>query len=645
MLPESRTTRHKRFQIEDAHVAPSRNGVGYNVLIKYVTDLFLNFRPPNWMGVFKTSNHLVRLSLTTSCPCSSSHSILRFLLSLTSVSIKVPNFSTSQTRLLSSVTHKSIVMELAKKVSHRVSTSPDSIAIKSDKKSHTYRQLVEAAKNISNTLSTADLKTVNGPGKNNHLAGARIGIVAKPSPEFVAGVLGTWFSGGVAVPLALSYPEAELLHVMNDADIIMILSTEDHQELMKAVAAKTSSQFSLLPPVSSTGDDHNNSLETEVSHAISGDDPALIIYTSGTTGKPKGAVHTHEGILSQVQMLSDAWGYTSDDKFLHCLPLHHVHGMFNALLAPLYAGSMVEFMPKFSVRGIWQRWRESYPEDQTKADDAITVFTGVPTMYTRLIQGYESMEPELQTASATAARKLRLMMCGSSALPLPVMQQWESITGHCLLERYGMTEFVMALSNPLHGKRKGGTVGNPLPGVQAKLIAEDGSTDAESGDLYIKSPSLFKEYWKLPEVTKESFIDGGFFKTGDAARVDEDGYYIILGRTNADILKVGGYKLSALEIEAVLLEHPTISECCVLGLPDKAYGEAVTAIVIPDAEIKRKGDEELKPALSLEELSTWAKEKLAPYKIPTRLLLWESLPRNAMGKVNKKELKKKLSDE
>ncbi|KAK4428115.1 Malonate--CoA ligase [Sesamum alatum] len=324
----------------------------------------------------------------------------------------------------------------------------------------------------------------------------------------------------------------------------------------------------------------------------------------------------------------------------------HVHGLFNALLAPLYAGSTVEFMPKFSVRGIWQRWRESYPQDQTKADDAVTVFTGVPTMYTRLIQGFEAMDPALQTASATAARQLRLMMCGSSALPLPVMQQWEAITGHVLLERYGMTEFVMAISNPLEGKRKGGTVGNPLPGVQAKIIAEDGSCDnVEVGELCIKSPSLFKEYWKLPEVTKQSFIDGGFFKTGDAARVDEDGYYVILGRTNADIMKVGGYKLSALEIEAVLLEHPTISECCVLGLPDKDYGEAVCAIIIPDSEIKRKREEELKPALTLEELSTWAKEKLAPYKIPTRLLLWESLPRNAMGKVNKKELKKQLADQ
>ncbi|KAL6568165.1 putative CoA ligase ccl8 [Orobanche hederae] len=391
----------------------------------------------------------------------------------------------------------------------------------------------------------------------------------------------------------------------------MILSTEDHLELMKAVAAKTYSELSLLPQVpntitKSTELDHveNGEPENEISHEISGEEPALIIYTSGTTGKPKGVVHTHNGVLAQV-----------------------------------------EFMPKFSVRGIWQRWRESYPDDRPKADDAVTVFTGVPTMYTRLIQGFEALDPKLQAVSASAARKLRLMMCGSSALPLPVMKQWETITGHVLLERYGMTEFVMALSNPLNGKRKGGTVGKPLPGVQAKIIAEDSNADVEVGELCIKSPSLFKEYWKLPEVTKASFIDGGFFKTGDAVRVDEDGYYVILGRTNADIMKVGGYKLSALEIEAVLLEHPAILECCVLGLPDKDLGEAVCAIVIPNSEIKRKQEGDLKPALSLRELSVWAKEKLAPYKIPTRLLLWESLPRNAMGKVNKKELKKRLADQ
>lgn len=204
----------------------------------------------------------------------------------------------------------------------------------------------------------------------------------------------------------------------------------------------------------------------------------------------------------------------------------------------------------------------------------------------------------------------------------------------------------MAISNPLRGQRKGGTVGKPFAGVQAKLLSEDANGDDKTGvgELCIKSPSLFKGYWKLPEVTKESFTDDGFFKTGDAARVDEDGYYIILGRTNADIMKVGGYKLSALEIEAVLLEHPVISECCVLGLPDKDYGEVVCAIVVVDAYLKQKREAESKPALTLQELCDWAKEKLAPYKIPSCLYVWDSLPRNAMGKVNKKELKRNLSD-
>ncbi|KAF7843367.1 malonate--CoA ligase isoform X2 [Senna tora] len=238
-------------------------------------------------------------------------------------------------------------------------------------------------------------------------------------------------------------------------------------------------------------------------------------------------------------------------------------------------------------------------------------------------------------------------MCGSSALPQPVMQEWEAITGHRLLERYGMTEFVMALSNPLKGERKASTVGKPFPGVQVKILADEehGTDKTQVGELCIKSPSLFKEYWKLPEVTKESFTDDGFFKTGDAVTTDEDGYYIILGRTNADIMKVGGYKLSALEIESVILQNPAVSECCVLGVPDKAYGEVVTAIIVPEAETKRKRDLELKPALTLEELSSWAKDRLAPYKIPTKLFLWDSLPRNAMGKVNKKQLKKLLPSE
>ncbi|XP_059457568.1 probable CoA ligase CCL8 [Corylus avellana] len=567
-----------------------------------------------------------------------------------------------------SSSHSGTFMEVVKAAGRQGSAALHSVAIRADQQSYSYTQLISSALKISNILSSSDLKitckhenhslSVDGKGGHGHLGGARIGIVAKPSAEFVAGILGTWLSGGVAVPLALSYPEAELLHVMNDSDVSMVLSTFDHHELLQEVASKCAARFSLIPPVpsiSSQKDVHDHPPHGEIDeHGFfqgnienSSEDPALIIYTSGTTGKPKGVVHTHKSITAQVQTLTEAWEYAPADQVLHCLPLHHVHGLFNALLAPLYAGSTVEFMPKFSVRGIWQRWRESYPVDGTKANDAITVFTGVPTVYTRLIQGYVAMDPELQAASASAARQLRLMMCGSSALPQPVMHQWEAITGHCLLERYGMTEFVMAISNPLNGMRKAGTVGKPFPGVQIKILAEDENGDGTDGvgELCVKSPSLFKEYWKLPEVTKESFIDGGFFKTGDAGKVDEDGYYIILGRTSADIMKVGGYKLSALEIESIILEHPAVAECCVLGLPDKDYGEAVCALIVPDTDTKRKREEDLNPALSLEELRTWAKDKLAPYKLPTRLLLWDSLPRNAMGKVNKKELKKVVAVE
>ncbi|KAJ8552922.1 hypothetical protein K7X08_020315 [Anisodus acutangulus] len=346
-----------------------------------------------------------------------------------------------------------------------------------------------------------------------------------------------------------------------------------HQELMNLLAFKTGACLFLIPPIPSvhllTKPDHakdtvsdgpRNILEmrncgeikgayvsldmvayfcVEIIRAhqqsftllckcyLAGEDPTLILYTSGTTGKPKGVVHTHKGILAQVQILAEAWEYTSKDRFLHC--------------------------------------------------------STVPTMYTQLIQCYEEMDPELKATSASAARHLCLMMCGSSALPLPVMQQWETITGHWLLEHYGMMEFVMAISNPIRGKRKAGTVGKSFPGVQAKILLDDESGTDKSGvgELCIKNPSFFKDYWKLPKVTIQSFTDDGFFKTGEAVTVDEDGNYIILGRTNADIMKVGGYKFSALEIEAVLLEHPAISECCVLGLPDKDYGEVVCAIVVP----------------------------------------------------------------
>ncbi|RZC75632.1 hypothetical protein C5167_051116 [Papaver somniferum] len=620
---------------------------------------------------------------------------------------RIPSiFLTCSSRSYSS-SSSSTFMEVAKAAIRKGSAAADKIGIRAEGNNYSNFQLISTAVKICNDILRNAPEAVKDTG---NLGGARVGIVAKPSAELVAGLLGTWLAGGCAVPLALSYPEAELSYVMNDADVSMILSTQDHQVLMESIAAKCSAHFSVVPSVPSSistasTDEHPQDLqvdEIKTSKEAQGDDIALILYTSGTTGKPKGVVHTHKGILAQVLAYYDLQKCPNVDRGVGificrsnfklptsapyplvllyvCLNLYFY--MFMGSLMPYLLLSMpvqwlcynlfvcqlvslkVEFMPKFSVSGIWQRWRESYPKDGTKLDDAVTVFTGVPTMYTRFLQGYEAMDPDLQATSASAASQLRLMMCGSSALPYPIMKQWEIITGHWLLERYGMTEFVMALSNPLKGLRKGGTVGKPLPGVEAKILLDDGAGNDTNGvgELCIRSPSQFKEYWKRPEVTKESFIEGGFFLTGDTVKVDEDGYYVILGRkippslcqpfdssyaalagTNADIMKVGGYKLSALEIEAVILEHPVVSECCVLGLPDKDYGEAVTAIIVPEADAKQRAKEEFKPAVCLEELQLWAKDKLAPYKIPTRLILWDSLPRNAMGKVNKKELKTKL---
>lgn len=574
-------------------------------------------------------------------------------------------------------------MEVVRAAANFGSEAQRKLAVTVAQKSYSYSQIFKSALELSNVLRAGHFQsaTCGQPPeddcidetdvavshlektikRSDNLDGARVGIIAKPSAEFVAGMLATWICGAVAVPLALSYPEAELLHVMNDAGVSVVLGTEEYLEILEKISKNCSARFDLLPLVpdlplnvnaSETRDIEDESsdnlfkerlAEAEKSVSIEGDQPALIIYTSGTTGKPKGVVHTHYSMGAQVKMLTEAWEYTSADRFLHCLPLHHVHGLFNALLAPLYAGAAVDFMPKFSVRGVWQRWRESYPTPGSKSENAITVFTGVPTMYVRLLQGYDVMDTDSQKVAASAANQLRLMMCGSSALPYPVMKQWESITGHRLLERYGMTEFVMALSNSLHGIRKGGTVGKPLPGVQVKIVAEHANNSPPGeGELCVKSPSMFKEYWRQPQVTKESFGDDGYFRTGDSVMMDEDGFFVILGRTSIDILKVGGYKLSALEIEATLLEHPNISECAVLGMPDEDYGEAICAVTVLESEAKPRMVAESNPAITLQDLQNWAKDKIAPYKIPTRLYVWESLPRNAMGKVNKKELKQLL---
>jgi malonyl-CoA/methylmalonyl-CoA synthetase len=349
---------------------------------------------------------------------------------------------------------------------------------------------------------------------------------------------------------------------------------------------------------------------------------AMIVYTSGTTGKPKGVVTTHANIVAQVTSLVTAWEWRADDWILLVLPLHHVHGIINVLTCALWAGARCEVLPKFDAERVWARI----------AAGELTLFMAVPTIYGKLITAWEAAAPERRRAwsAGCAPPRMRLMVSGSAALPVQRLERWREISGHVLLERYGMTEIGMALSNPLHGERRPGFVGTPLPGVDVHLVDEAGRPvvrgETTPGEIEVRGATVFLEYWRRPEATAAAFRDG-WFRTGDVAVVD-DGAYRILGRSSVDIIKTGGYKVSALEVEEVLRTHPAIAECAVVGVEDPEWGERICAAV------ERRGEADL----TLAALQAWAKERLAPYKIPRALRSVPALPRNALGKVTKHEV-------
>jgi malonyl-CoA/methylmalonyl-CoA synthetase len=352
--------------------------------------------------------------------------------------------------------------------------------------------------------------------------------------------------------------------------------------------------------------------------SIGGNRRATMVYTSGTTGKPKGVVATHANITAQIESLVAAWEWTAHDRTLLVLPLHHVHGIINVVCSALWSGAVLEIHPRFEPEAAWDRL----------ASGELTVFTAVPTIYHRLIQSWEAAPPDVQRSRSNGCRALRLMMSGSAALPSQVLARWKEISGHILLERYGMTEVGMALSNPLHGERRPGYVGSPLPGVSVRLVNDEDQPVpvGEPGEVQLRGAGVFSEYWRRPESTEEAFIDG-WFRTGDVAVLDH-GAYRLLGRSSVDIIKSGGDKISALEVEEVLRTHPAIADCAVIGVDDLEWGQRVCAVV----------ETRSNSALGLTELREWAKSRMAPCNIPRALLCVSRLPRNAMGKIVKPEL-------
>ena len=445
--------------------------------------------------------------------------------------------------------------------------------------------------------------------------GDRVVLLASPSGAWVETFFAILLAGGVAVPLSPSYPAAELVWFADDAAARLVLVSPDLRERAEAMGAgrELLALGELSPQAHGPA---GPSLPT-----VEADAAAMLLYTSGTTGRPKGAIITHQNIATQAEIMGAAWAISPADLLLHALPLHHLHGLCISLLNALLAGASARLLPRFDAPRIWDEL----------ATGRVTLWMAVPTMYQKLLEALEGAPPEVAARWAQGARNLRLATSGSAALPVRLAERWRAITGSIPLERFGMTEIGVGLTNPLDpAARRPGWVGRPPRSVELRIVDEGGRViEVGEGELQVRGPSLFGGYWRRPEATAAAFRDG-WFLTGDRARRDSDGWVRLLGRTSVDILKSGGYKLSALEIEEALREHDGIREVAVVGLPDETWGERVVAAVVP--EPGRDGE------LTTESVRAWAKERLAPYKIPRQVVLLPALPKNALGKVVKPEV-------
>lgn len=476
-------------------------------------------------------------------------------------------------------------------------------AINDSAGAYTYECLLEASSRVAAALL----------GGRDELREERVAFLVTPGLPWVAVEWGIWCAGGIAVPLPMGSPAVELVYFIQDTGASTLISDGAHRETL----AQAASECGGLQVRSI--DELLHCKPAAALPRITADRRAMILYTSGTTSHPKGVVTTHANISAQITSLTEAWEWTADDRILLCLPLHHVHGIINVVSCALWSGAGCEMLPHFDADVVWERL----------ASGELTLFMAVPTIYFKLIAAWESYSAERRERLSRGAAKLRLMVSGSAALPVSTLERWREITGHTLLERYGMTEIGMALSNPYRGERLPGSVGKPLPRVEVRLVDDSGADVSEGtpGEIEVRGPNVFSEYWQRPDATREAFRDG-WFRTGDTA-VIKNGRYRILGRTNVDILKTGGHKISALEVEEALRQHPAIRECAVVGVPDDEWGERVgAALVLKDGQ-----------TIDLETLRAWAKGHLAVHKIPSRLVLLEALPRNAMGKVTKPQVR------
>jgi malonyl-CoA/methylmalonyl-CoA synthetase len=454
--------------------------------------------------------------------------------------------------------------------------------------------------------------------------GARVAAQVEKSPEALMLYLATLRAGYVYLPLNTAYQSSEVDYFLGDAEPSVVVCSSKNLAWVGAAAAKAGTGH-----VFTLDDDHTGSLlDAARSHAdsfdtvaVTDEDLAAILYTSGTTGRSKGAMLTHDNLASNAKVLHQFWGWRSDDVLLHMLPIFHVHGLFVAAHGALLAGAKMIWLPKLDVA----RTLRELPR--------CTVMMGVPTYYVRLLD-----EPAF---NRDVCRNMRLFVSGSAPLLMETFNDFRERSGHTILERYGMSETAMLVSNPYDpslGERIGGTVGMPLPGVSVRVVndADQECAPGEIGNIQVKGPNVFKGYWRMPEKTAQEFTADGWFKTGDVGRWGGDGagtvvpdnYLAIVGRSK-DLIISGGFNVYPKEIETLIDDMPGVLESAVIGVPHKDFGEAVVAVVVP------------KPGADLVEADMLAilKTRIANFKVPKRLHVVNELPRNTMGKVQKNVLR------
>ncbi len=451
--------------------------------------------------------------------------------------------------------------------------------------------------------------------------GDRVALQLTKCLEFILLHLATVRLGAITLPLNLAYPPDELKYFLEDSGAKLFFALESSKDKVQSI-------LPVLPDLQECiflNPDNPQSLisnllpsitnyQFSTSHPSSTHDTAVIIYTSGTTGRPKGAEITHGNLISNLQSLHTAWGWSSEDILLHVLPIFHVHGLFVALHGALHAGARTLLMRDFDARKTLQ----------ILVERRCTVFMAVPTIHQRLLDVPDAKEFDLS--------HVRLITSGSDRLPDEVFIGFQQTFGYTLLERYGMTETGMNCSNPLNGERRIGSVGLPLPGVEVRVVNPEKDQilpNEEIGEVQLRGPNIFKGYWRQPEKTSESFTADGWFRTGDLGFREPDGYLTLCGRSK-DLIISGGLNIYPPEVERVLTEHPSIAACAVIGCPDREWGERVTAVVVLN-----RGE-----SVSGQDLIAFCRERLASYKSPKSIVFIDNLPRNVMGKVQKAELRK-----